>query len=127
MIPNLRRLHFRGRSSRGFVVDDQGAMVGSDCILVHRTSKGFRCAARDEAEAIQRIAFHEHKPGWLFIKGCRIADALNSGQVALAQIYGVHASSKDDLSDRQLGLLARVAPIVKANFNPDEPRDWHGR
>ena len=67
------------------------------------------------------------RPDWLFDHGCRIAKALNAGELALAQIYGVHASSPAELDDRQVARLAKAAVIVKADFNPDEPRDWQGR
>jgi hypothetical protein len=127
MPTTLRRLHSRGRSSRGLVVDNQGAMVGPDCILVHPTPAGFRCATREEADVIQRIAFSWQKPDWLFDHGRRIAKALNAGELALAQIYGVHASPSSELNDQQMAQLAKVARVVKANFNPDEPRDSHGR
>lgn len=45
----------------------------------------------------------------------RIADALAKGEVALAQIYGLHIPVSE-LSDRQLRCVA------KADLNPDEPR-----
>jgi hypothetical protein len=32
-----------------------------------------------------------------------------------------------DLDDRQHRQLAGAAPLIKANFNPDGPRDPHGR
>jgi hypothetical protein len=51
----------------------------------------------------------------------RIAEALNDNQLAPAQIYGVHACP-DELDDRQISELAVTALLVKANFNPDEPR-----
>jgi len=33
----MRRLHPRGRESRGVAVDADGAMLGPDCVLVRRT------------------------------------------------------------------------------------------
>jgi hypothetical protein len=127
MQSNLRRLHSRGRLSRGLVVDHQGAMVGTDCVLVRRTAAGFRCVSRQEADAIQQIAFRGQRPDWLFDFGCRVTKALNAGEISLAQIYGVRASSPIDLNDEQMARLAKAATIVKAGYNPNEPRDWHGR
>ena|SRR5215469_7546990 len=127
MIANLRRLHPRGRFGRGLVADNQGAMVGPECVLVHRTQAGFRCISREEARVIQEIAFGHRRPDWLFDCGCRIAESLNAGQLALAQIYALRASPSAEFDDRQLASLAKAATFVKANFNPDEPRDWHGR
>ncbi|MGD9614244.1 MAG: hypothetical protein AB7H90_11375 [Alphaproteobacteria bacterium] len=49
----MRRLHERGHDGRGLVVDGEGAMLGPDCVLVHRTPAGFRCLSPDEAAIIQ--------------------------------------------------------------------------
>jgi hypothetical protein len=38
----MRRLHPRGRESRGVVVGAEGAMLGADRVLVRRTPGGFR-------------------------------------------------------------------------------------
>lgn len=46
--------------------------------------------------------------------------------MSLAQIYGLFIRT-DPLDDDQIRQLAALAAIVKANFNPDEPRDAHGR
>jgi hypothetical protein len=127
MQASFRRLHVRGPRSRGLVVDHQGATVCPDCVLVHRTATGFRCVTSEEADLIQQIAFRDHRPGWLFDFSCRVAKALNAGEVAVAQIYGVHASPPSDLESEQVAQLAKAAIIVKAGCNPDEPRDWHGR
>lgn len=51
---------------------------------------------------------------------------LDEGHLSLAQIYGLFIRT-DPLDDDQIRQLAALAPIVKANFNPDEPRDSHGR
>jgi hypothetical protein len=81
--------------------------------------KGYRCAARDEAAAVQVFLRQgPEDPDWLFRQCCRIAKALD-GHVALAQVYG--------LDDGQLKQLAIVAPFIKANFDPDQPRDTQGR
>jgi hypothetical protein len=127
MHQNFHRLHTRGRRSRGLVVDRQGMMIGPECVIVRYTASGFRCVGRAEAAVIQQIAFSDRRPDWLFDYGCRIAKALGAGNLALAQIYGVHASTLVELSDQQVACLAKAAAIVKAGFNPDEARDWHGR
>ncbi|HEU0061717.1 MAG TPA: hypothetical protein VFR19_17675, partial [Hyphomicrobiaceae bacterium] len=75
------------------VVDHGGAMLGPDCVLVQRTAHGYRCATRSEVATVQEIVFgNDCRPNWLFDQCCRIAEALNDNQVALAQIYGVHAA-----------------------------------
>jgi hypothetical protein len=57
---------------------------------------------------------------WLFHQCQRITDALNKGEVALAQIYGLRIPIVE-LDDQRLRRLA-VAGVAKWTFNPGEPR-----
>jgi hypothetical protein len=71
MLEPLRRLHPRGPGARGVVVDAEGAMLGPDCVLVHRTPQGYRALPAEQARAIQAILFdHDVGPDWLF-EQCR--------------------------------------------------------
>jgi hypothetical protein len=98
----------------------RGAMLGPDCALVRRTPDGYRCLGRDEAAALQALLFADGDPDWLF-RQCRcIAKALAENNLALAQIYALYIPI-EDLDDRHLRRLAIAAPLLKANFNPDEP------
>jgi hypothetical protein len=79
---------------------------------------------------VQGLVLRDHQdPDWLFRQCDRIARALDDGQIALAQIYGLHIPL-DELDDRRLAQLGRIAAFAKAGFNPDEPRvpkgDPHG-
>jgi hypothetical protein len=49
-----------------------------------------------------------------------------AGIIALAQIHGVQIPTVD-LDSVQLEQLASIALCVKANFDPNQPRDAHGR
>lgn len=123
----LRGLDVRGRLSRRVVVDAEGAMLGPHCVLVRRTPAGYRCTSADEAAAIQSILRNQYEgPDWLFRQCCRIAKALADGHLAVAQIYGLFVRT-DPLDDGQVTQLAALAHVVKANFNPDQPRDAYGR
>jgi hypothetical protein len=122
MLEAMRRLHTRSSDSRGVAVDSNGAMLGPDCVLVRRTPAGFRTLAPHEAAAIQTAALgDEREPGWLFDQARRIADALAKGEVALAQIYGLRIPVAD-LDDIRLQRLAAASRLVKANFDPGQPR-----
>lgn len=122
MPDDLRRLHPSGPISRGLSVDTDGAMLGPDCVLVRRGPNGYLTADRAEAATIQQLVFGgDRRPDWLFDHCCRIAKALNDGQIALAQIYGVH-SAPNDLDHKRQAKLAKAAILIKANFNPDQPR-----
>lgn len=123
----MRRLHERGPSSRGVAVDMNGATLGPNCVLVRLTAEGYRCVSRDEAATIQALVIdREDDPDWLFRQCHRIATALTEQNVALAQIYGMGIPIIE-LESEQLLKLANIPPFVKANFNPDQPRDAHGR
>jgi hypothetical protein len=116
------RLHPRGAANQGVCVDVDGAMVGPDCVLVQRTPLGYRPARRGAARDMQRILLSDKDdPDWLYEQGQRIAKALDRGEIALAQIYGLRIPVRD-LDDRQLKQLAAIARLTKAGFNPDEPR-----
>lgn len=126
MIRNMRTLHPRGAAVPGICVDAEGATIGPDCILVGRTSHGYRAIDREGASELQKCLFDATPDqDWLFRQCQRIASALDKGEVALAQIYGLHIPI-DELDDHQ---LRRVA-LAKGGFNPDEPRiprgDPHG-
>jgi Restriction endonuclease fold toxin 5 len=119
----MRRLDVRGPASRGIVVDAEGAMLGPDCTLVRRTTAGYRCVRPEAAAAIQKAVFdaREDDPDRLFVLSRGIAKALNDGELALAQIYGLRIPVAG-LDSSQLRKLVAAAPWIKANFNPDEPR-----
>jgi hypothetical protein len=130
MFDNMRRLHPRGPTNRGICVDADGAMLGPDCMLVEHSLGAHRPLTRRIAKVIQSLFLpDDREPDWLFEQSGRIARALDEGQVALAQIYGLFIPI-DELDDRHLTELARVTAFTKTGFNPDEPRiprgDPHG-
>ena len=120
MFLNMRRLHPRGAANRGISVDADGAMLGPACVLVRRTSHGFRGIERGQASALQKCVFAaDREPDWLFRQSQRIAEALDKGELALAQIHGLHIP----IIEFDDHLLALIAPIDFARaYNPDEPR-----
>jgi hypothetical protein len=121
MLENIRRLHPRSPANPGICVDHDGAMLGPDYVLVDRTRHGFRSITREAALALQKCVLSgEGDDDWLFRQCERISDALNKGEVALAQIYGLRISVRG-LDDRLLKRLAGGA-LTKWTFNPDEPR-----
>jgi hypothetical protein len=122
MFANMQRLYPRGSGNRGIAVDAEGAMLGPDCVLVRRTAQGYRCIAPGEAAALQQFLLgNAREPDWLFGQCRRIAKALDGGEIALSQILGLYIPVTDLDGDR-LKQLAAAAPLIRANFNPDEPR-----
>jgi hypothetical protein len=129
MLDTMRRLYPRGPANRGICVDADGATLGADCVLVHRTRSSFRPIERGDASQIQKcVLAPDRDRDWLFRQCQRIADALNSGEVALAQIHGLYIPI-GELDDRQLRRLAGIR-FAKAGFDPNQPRlpkgDPHG-
>src|SRR5277367_2327404 len=94
---NMRRLDARGPASRRAAVDAEGATLGPDCVLVRRTAAGYRCQRREDAAVIQKFLFggEADEPDRLFALSRGIARALNEGEVALAQIYGLRIPIAD--------------------------------
>ena len=122
MIQTVRQLRARGAAGHGICVDVEGATLGPDCVLVRRTANFYRCVSPEEARAIQGIALApSHDPDWLFEQSRRICQALQNGETALAQIYGLQIPVID-LDDAEFERLARAASLAKANFDPNQPR-----
>jgi hypothetical protein len=129
MFEHMQRLHPRGAANRGVCVDADGAMLGPECVLVHRAPGGFRSIDRGGAASLQKgLLGPEHDPDWLFRQCGHIADSLGKGEIALAQIYGLRIPVAG-LDDAQLRRIA-LTGFCKTGFNPDEPRlpkgDPHG-
>ena len=121
MLDNMRRLHPRGAANRGVCVDAEGAMLGPASVLVRRTAQGFRGIAREDASTLQKRALRTTEDeDWLFRQCRRIAEALDKGEIALAQIYGLRIPV-DEFDDQQLRRMT-FAGLTKWSFNPDEPR-----
>jgi hypothetical protein len=56
-----------------------------------------------------------------------IAQALNSGDFATAMIAAVHTETPELSAEAAIRLANAEQELIKYNYNPDEPGDWHGR
>jgi hypothetical protein len=118
----MRCLHERGPANPGIAVDAEGAMLGPDCVLVRRTPLGYRCIDDEEAAVLQACLFGDRSDSdWLLGRCRRIAKALDNCDVPLAQIFGIYIGI-GSLDAERLKRLALAAPMIKASYNPDEPR-----
>lgn len=125
--PAMRRLHERGPNCRGLAVDADGVMLGPDCVLVRRTPVGYRCAEPGHLALLTRTALGEDRRlSRLPIVLDSIARALDRRDLVRAQLLGLEIplGALDDRSLRRLGV---VAELIKAGFDPGQPRDDHGR
>ena len=56
-----------------------------------------------------------------------VANALEKGQMSRAMISAAHLRLPPLCDDAAVARLLTAERMLKYNFNPDEPRDWHGR
>jgi len=118
----MRRLHERGPESRGLSIDAEGMRLGPECTLVRRTPDGYRCADREEISRTLNLVYGtDQDVAAVFAGACRITKALAGGEIAFAQIAGLHLPLPE-LDDAALRRASRAAALIKANFDPAQPR-----
>ncbi len=123
----MRRLYERGPTCRGLAVDEDGVMLGPDGVLVRRTPLGYRSADPGHLALLTRAAFGEDRRlRRLPIVLDAIAQALDRGDLVKAQLLGLELPL-GELDDRSLRRVSVVAELIKAGFDPDQPRDERGR
>jgi len=123
----MHRIYERGRRSRGLVVDRDGVALGPDVELVSRSAAGYRCARTDDLVRLTHLVFAgdarlRRLPRVL----ARIARALDAGDLVKAQLLGLEIPIAE-LDESQLAWLAGAADLVKAGFDPSQPRNDRGR
>src|ERR1700730_10257505 len=79
-----------------------------------------------EVALLLNAAFGKDLPGLQSRLGT-IAQALNSGDFALAMTAAVHTQTPELSEEAALRLANADEALTKYNYNSDEPRDWHGR
>jgi hypothetical protein len=121
----MRQLQERGPGCRGLVVDADGVALGADCVLVRRTSSGYRTVDTDYAEQLFRFAFGngcDTQHVMMQLRG--VERALNDDNLVKAQILGLQ-SALAGISAEQLKWLDRLGAILK--YDDSQPRDNDGR
>jgi hypothetical protein len=123
-------------SVRAFRLTNEPGGLGLSCTpngvslagvpLLRRTRTGFSPRSDFEIASLLRAAYGEDFPA-LQSRLSVIAQALNGGDFATAMIAAVHTQTPE-ISSEAAGRLGHAEEqLRKYNFNPDEPRDWHGR
>lgn len=121
-----RRLYDRGAGSQGLVVDPDGVRLGPDCPLVERTRTGFQAIGLPMAKRLLRDVFAYEDDPRPFVALCRsIGKALDGGDLLRAQLLGLQMPI-GKLQRGHFARLGRFAPMVKAGFDPDQPRAANG-
>jgi len=94
--------------------------------LLRRAQAEFVPRPASEVALLLKAAYGKDLPGLQSRLGA-IAQALNSGDFALAMIAAVHTRTPELSHEAALRLANADEALTKYNYNPDEPRDWHGR
>ena len=94
--------------------------------LLRRTQAGFVPRSDSEIAALLRAGYGEDSIRLQSRLGV-IAQALNSGDFATAMIAAVHTRTPELSQEAALRLANADEVLTKYNYNPEEPRDWHGR
>jgi hypothetical protein len=96
--------------------------------LLRDTPAGFVPRPASEIATLLKAAYGaDGDPNGLPSRLGAIAKALNSGDFALAAIAAVHTRTLELSPAAAIRLAHADEELAKYNFNPDEPRDWHGR
>jgi hypothetical protein len=94
--------------------------------LLRKTAAGFAPRPASEIAALLKAAYGED-PTNLQSRLGALAQALNAGDFAKAMIAAVHTRTPELSQKAALKLAKADGELAKHNYNPDEPRDWHGR
>jgi hypothetical protein len=96
--------------------------------LFRSTQAGFVPRPTSEIATLLKAAYGaDGDPNRLHSRLGAIAEALNSGDFALAAIAAVHTRTLELSPAAAIRLANAEQKLTKYNYNPDEPRDWHGR
>jgi hypothetical protein len=96
--------------------------------LLRKTEAEFRQRPASEIASLMRAAYGtDVDQGRLQSSLGLIARALNSGDLALAAIAAVQTRTPELSSQAATRLVEVEKELTKYNYNPDEPRDLHGR
>ena len=120
----------REASPRAFipVIDTESESLTPDRIFVRRTPIGYLCAGFGDASKLLRFAFEGRERATSALDtACRRLDkSIAAEGLAKAHRLGLEIPL-GEIDDPQLRRLAIAAALLKAGFDPDQPRDDHGR
>jgi hypothetical protein len=94
--------------------------------LVRKSQAGFAPRPDSEIATLLKAAYGGKSPALRSRLGA-IAQALNSGDFATAMIAAVHTKTPELNPEAAARLAQADQELTKYNYNPLEPRDWHGR
>jgi len=122
-----------GPNNRGIYCNDDGVFIGPDCALIRAETdlaghKSYTLRPRFEIAHLLDAAHVTHFGlDSLMSRLDVIAKALDDGDLALAQIATLQLGLPELADGAAVSRMAAADRLLKYNFNPDEPRDSHGR
>jgi len=122
-----------GPDNRRIYCNDDGVFIGPDCALIRADTdcagrKSYTLRPRSEIAHLLEAAHVTHFGLDALISRLNVvAKALNDGDMALAQIATLQLGLPALADGAAVNRMAAADRLLKYNFNPDEPRDWHGR
>jgi hypothetical protein len=121
------KLAERRASSGGVYCGKDGLYLGPASLIERDDNGGYRVRPAADIEALLAAAYGTPPEIGRCVAGLsRVAGHLRGGNLPLAMIAAVHLDFADLPEDR-VERLARTERLLKANFNPAEPRDEQGR
>jgi len=121
-----------GPGNRRIYCNHDGVFIGPDCALIRAEAdcagrKRYTLRPRSEIAHLLDAGYGFHFALDGLMRSLEmIAKALDDGDAALAQI-GTLQLRLPDLSEGAVNRMAAADRLLKAGYNPAEPRDWHGR
>lgn len=95
--------------------------------LIAKFGGSFRLRASDEIAALIEAAYGMPIEVKRLLPRLRLAaEALQRGEIAQAMIAAVQLRL-GEIPENRLARIAQLDSLLKYDFDPDEPRDWHGR
>ncbi len=124
---SMFKLAERHAATEGVFCGEDGVWLGPAPLIERSGAGGYRVRSGDQIEALLGAAYAEPPEAAGCIGGLhRVAAYLAEGNLPLAMIAAVRLRLGEIAEDR-IERLARADFLLKANFNPDEPRDDRGR
>lgn len=123
----MYKLAERRAAVDGIYCDKDGVWLGPAQLVRRAGDRRYQVRAAKEIEALLAVAYASPPQAAGCVAGLhRIAKHLAARNLPLAMIAAVQLRF-GEIAGERIERLARADTLFKANFNPDEPRDEHGR
>ena len=119
--------------NRRIYCNDEGVFIGPGCALIqaeidYAGRKSYQLRPRSEIAQLLDAGYGFHLDLDGLIRSLdAVAKALDDGDATLAQIATLQLGLPELADDEAARRMASADRLVKANFNPNEPRDSYGR